>query len=1053
MLSKSLLVLLKKFVKHLLLSTFFMLFLSAVTFAQQQTVTGTVTSTADGLSLPGVNVIVQGTSTGTITDIDGNYSLDVPGGDISLQFSFIGYEVQLIPVGTSTIIDVSLVASLTSLDEVVVTSLGIKREKKQITYSAQNLDPDAITKARDANIANAMQGRIAGVDIVKGSAGVASATRVIIRGNSSIAGNNQPLYIVDGVPINNSSFGTPTGDNGGVQRGDGISNLNPDDIESMTVLKGPNATALYGSRAANGAIVITTRKGTVRQGIGVEFNTNTSIDKALIMTEFQHVYGQGAGGNYVKTSELGWGPKMEGQTVEHWTKDPARAGETYAYSPHHNFEEFFQTGFNTANTLTLSGGSDKIRSIFSYTNTNARGIVETNKMKRNNFNVRVDGNLTDKLSFDAKLTYFNQKVNNRLSTGDDYNNPMRALYRQPSNISLEQAKKYEYFTDSGERRHDYWNWPTNGGENVYWMLNRGSLTEETRNRILGVSSVRYEFMEGLSLQVRAAFDQVYEQQTTKRYNWTYTIADAGYYGSNDNHAMEVNLDALLNYNRRFGDLLSVNVSAGGNMLNVISDARSQRTNRLLKPNFFSIRNTSQVIAYDSMSEKKINSVYGFATIGLMDFLFLDVTARNDWSSTLPPDNWSYFYPSVGLTWILTDMLESTPDFLTFAKVRASYAEVGNDTSPYAIHNTYGFASGGQEGYAWRSGTLAATSLLPENTKSTEIGFDVRFFQNRLGIDFTWYKSNTFNQLLRVPVPLASGYSSKFLNAGNVQNKGIEIIVNLTPVNSGDFRWDIMANFAANENLCVELTPELQEYTTRGRNWMTTHKVVVGEEYDQIFTKGFVRENDDPNGRVLINTLGLPIITPGQTVMGGSAAPDWSGGLSNSLNWKGVTLSALIDVRMGGRVYSFTEANLTSDGFSAQTLEGRDGFVVDGLKDDQDYDANPDGDPIWVENDIVTTSEAYWLTYGGRNSPTGELYGYDASFVRLREVLLGYTINMNSTVFRSISLSLYGRNLGFLHNASGIIDPGMSMGIGNIQGVEGFAVPTSRTFGINARFKF
>ena len=1039
----------KKFLRFLLLSTSFIFFLSTVSFAQR-TITGTVTSSDDNLSLPGVNVFVQGTTTGTITDLDGKYTIEVPDDNAVLQFSFIGYNTELVTVGSNNVVDIIMIASLFSLDEVVITSLGIARDKKRITYSAQNVDADDVAKAREANITNSLQGKVAGVDVVKSSAGVGGASRVIIRGNSSIAGNNQPLYIVDGVPIDNSSWSTPSNDNGGVQAGDGIGNINADDIESMTVLKGPNAVALYGSRAANGAIVITTKKGVAQKGIGVEFNTNSSIDKALVLTKFQDVYGQGNGGVYIKTSEHGWGAKMTGQMVETWSKDPADAGQTYAYSPHKNFEEFFQTGYNTANTLTLTAGSDKVRALFSYTNTNAQGIVENNKLKRNNFNLRIDGNLTEKLSFDVKLTYFNQHVDDRVSTGDGYWNPMRALYRQPSNISLDMARShFEYFLPSGERWQNYWNWPTNGGENIYWMINR-TIRDEDRNRILGMGSLKYQFTDGLSLMVRAAIDQVFEHQTYKQYNWTYTIADAGNYSANDRHAIEFNTDFMLNYTRTFGDFL-VNASLGGNMLRNGWDDRNQNTNRLLKPNFFSINNTSQIQASNNLSEKRINSLYAFATFGFKDFLYLDVTARNDWSSTLPKENWSYFYPSVGLTWIVTEMLGITSNTLSFAKLRASYAEVGNDTSPYAIHNTYGFGSGGQLGYAWRSGTLAATGLKPENTKSFEFGVDVRFLQNRLGVDFTWYKSNTFNQLLSVPLPGPSGFTSRFINAGNIQNKGIELIVSLTPVMAGDFRWDIMANYAANENRCIELAEDMERYTTRGRSWMTAQQVVVGEEYGQIFTKGFVR---DANGRILVHPTGIPMVTPGQSVRGGSAAPDWLGGLSNSFSWKGISLSALIDARMGGKVFSFTEANLTSDGFSEQTLEGRDGFVVpNSLKDAQDYVANPDGDPIWVENDISITAEAYWLALGGRNDPTGEPYGYDASFVRLREVLLGYTINLNNPVIQSIDLSLYGRNLGFLHNASEVIDPGMSMGIGNIQGVEGFGLPTSRTFGLNARFKF
>jgi len=1050
--NKVLCILLKTFGRFILFGAIFILFLSTVSFAQQRTVTGTVTSSSDGSLLSGVNINILDTAVGTITNTEGRFSLDIPVGDVSLQFSFTGYTVQLVKVGTSTVIDVSLKSSLTSLDEVVVTSLGIKREKSRITYSAQNVSTDEISVARELNVINSLQGRVAGMDVIRSSSGLGSATRVVLRGNRSITGNNQPLYIVDGAPINNTAWGVPSSDHGGVQGGDGISNINPDDIASITVLKGPNATALYGSRAPNGAIVITTRKGVAKKGIGVEFNTNSSVDKALILTKYQHVYGQGNGGFYIKTSEHGWGAKMEGQMVDHWSRNPELSGTQYAYSPHNNFEEFFVTGYNLANTLTLTAGTNKVRSLFSYTNTNAKGIVETNKLKRNNFNVRIDGNLSKKLSFDAKLTYFNQHVDNRLSTGEDLNNPIRALYRQPSNISLEQSREFEWFDAAGRRHQNFWNWPTSGGENIYWMMYR-TIRAEERNRVLGMASLRYQFTEGLSLTVRSAFDQIYENQSYKQYNDTYTIADAGNLSLDNRHAMEVNNDFLLNYNHLFGDLLSLDISLGGNMLYMKNESLNTRANRLLKPDFFNINNTSQIRSNQSGSEKKINSLYGFAIIGFKNFLFLDITGRNDWSSTLPADNWSYFYPSVGLTWILTEMLESTPEFLTFAKLRASYAQVGNETEPYAIHNTYDYRLGGQLGYASRSGKGAATGLKPENTNSIEAGFNIGLFSNRLGIDFTWYKSNTFNQLLNLPLPIASGYDFKYINAGNIQNQGVEIILNATPLMIGDFRWDIMVNYARNENICMELTDEMDEYTTRGRSWMTTHKVVVGEEYDQIFTKGFLRENDDPNGRKLVHPSGIPMVSPGQTVMGGSGAPDWSGGLSNTATWKGFTLSALIDARMGGVIYSFTESNLTSDGFSEQTLYGRHGFVVDGLKDAQDYGANWDGDPIWVENDIEVTAEEYWLSVGGRNSPTGEPYRYDASYIQLREVLLGYTWNLKTSVIQSIGLSLYGRNLGFLYNAAEILDPGMSMGVGNIQGVEGFSIPTSRTYGVNARFRF
>jgi outer membrane receptor protein involved in Fe transport len=500
----------------------------------------------------------------------------------------------------------------------------------------------------------------------------------------------------------------------------------------------------------------------------------------------------------------------------------------------------------------------------------------------------------------------------------------------------------------------------------------------------------------------------------------------------------LNNDFLLNYKNNVGEILTIDVSFGGNMLYQNNWWTTIKTDRLLKPNLFVITNANQILADQGGSERKVHSLYGFTTIGLKDFLFLDITGRNDWSSTLPEENWSYFYPSVGLSWIITNMFKNNTSFLTFAKIRANYANVGNDTDPYVINKTYNFGPGGYNGYVRRSTILPAENLKPEITRSIELGADLKFFRNRLGVDFTWYKTNTFNQLLRVSLSAPSGYSSRFINAGNIQNQGIEIILRASPVRTGDFSWDILVNFAKNENLCVELTDELNEYVT-GEDYLTTHKIVVGEPVDQIFTRGFIRNE---MGRILINALGLPLTTSGTTIQMGHFNPDWTGGLSNSIKWKGLTASLLIDVRMGGDVFSYTEANLTGAGYSETTLEGRDGFVVDGVM-------ASDG----RENTIETTAEDYWLTLGGRTNPVGEPFRYDASFVRIREIVLAYARNLQNPLIHSIELSLYGRNLGFLYNASKILDPGMSLGIDNFQGVDGFNVPGSRTFGINANFKF
>ena len=995
----------------------------------------------DGSPLQGVNVTVQGTAMGTISDHNGNYSLEIPDGDVSLQFSYSGYTTRILKVGTYAVIDVSLKPGFSPQDEKVVTALGIQRKKKEITYAAQNVSTEALSRARELNVVNALQGRVAGLDIIKSSSGLGSASRVIIRGNRSLKGNNQPLYILDGVPIQNFSWSTPVTEEGGLQGEDGIGNINPEDIASITVLKGPNAAALYGSRAANGAIVLTTRQGTARKGIGVEFNTNLSVDKALVLTRFQHVYGQGYDGVYSRSSEIEWGPKMEGQLVDHWSPDPNFAGPAqYAFSPHHNFEDFFRTGYKTANTLSITAGNDKARSLFSYTSILSQGIVENNKLRRNHFNLRIDGNLTNRFSYDFKTTYFNQRVDNRLVTGDDFNNPMRAIYRQPSNISLEQARQFEYFDDAGIRKQHYWNPGTNGGQNVYWMLNR-TIREEIRDRILGMASLRYNFSENLSLLVRASFDQIIDLASYKQYHDTHTIADYGNLSLDHRNALEWNSDFLVNYRNRWKEgAFCLDAVFGGNIMIQKRAALNTKTDRLLKPNLFVITNTGQIRAIQGGWEKQINSLYGFISLDFKDFLFLHVTGRNDWSSTLPKNGWSHFYPSAGLSWIITDMLETSPRILTFAKLWASYAEVGNETDPYLLSSTYSYGAGGNLGYAWSNHTASIKSLKPEKTKSIELGFDVWFLHNRLGFGLTWYKTNTFNQLLTVPLPGAAGYTSRFINAGNIQNKGVELTLHATPVHIKDFMWDIAFNYARNENLVIELSYELTEYTIRGRSWATSIKVVKGGPYNEIFTGDILRNEQ---GRVLINALGWPMISPGQTVPQGNMDPDWFSGVYNQFSYKGIYLGVLMDMRMGGNILSFTELNLAWEGFSEATLEGREGgLVADGVMES-------DG----TENVIETTAQAYWNAVCGRSLPNGGPFFYDASYVRVREVLLGYTFHLNSKSIQSIGLSVYGRNLGFLYNAAGILDPNMTVGTGNIQGLESFSVPTTRSYGFNARFMF
>jgi len=1045
---KPLLTYLKSQVKFLLYAAFLTLFTCASSLAQEHKVTGTVRSAVDNSPMPGVNVLIQGTTTGKTTDVGGNYSISVPNNNSVLVFSFISYTSQQIPVGDKTVIDVMLVSASTQLGEIVVTAFGIQKEKKALTYAAQNVATADVVQARELNVANALSGKVAGIDIIKSNSGVGSPTRVVLRGNRSISGNNQPLYVVDGSPINNDAS-TPDTENGGVAGGDGISNINPEDIESITVLKGPSATALYGTRANNGAIIIVTKKGAPRKGLGVEYSLNYSVETPVILTKMQNVYGQGSAGSYFKGSEFDWGAKMDGTQVAHWTPNvnSPNYGTTYPYVAHPNNEkDFFQLGTNMSNSLGLTAGSETLQAYFSATNTHSTGIIPGNNLDRNNFNLRVSGKLGKVLNFDSKITYFHQQVNNPVSTGDDFANPMRAILRQPSNISDDQAKDYQFYDNSGALLQNYWNPHSNGGENPYWLINRIPRAD-TRDRVLSVNSLKYDIATGLSLMVRTSIDFIYDNSISKRYNDTYTIADRGkYYVSNSNNS-EMNNDFLLNYNHNITPDFSLNVSGGGNMLIQKSYYLNTDNGDLLKPDLFTVANASALIANEGGATKKLNSLYAFATLGYKNYLFLDITGRNDWSSTLPSTSWSYFYPSVGLTWVASDMIKSLPGWFTFAKLRASIAQVGNDTDPYRLDPIYNFGTGGALGFATRNGTQPAANLKPELTTSKELGMDIRFFRNKVGLDFTWYRSNSKNQLLTVPLPSPSGYDNQFINAGNIQNTGWEGTLNLKPLD-GQLTWDIAFNFSHNKSLVVSLSEGLTSYVIRGRSWMTTVKVVEGHEFGDIYTRGFLR---NAAGDVLVNgSTGLPLLTPGQSLPMGNYNPNMLAGMRNSFTYKEFDFSFLIDARFGGDVFSFTEANLASDGFSDYTLQGREGFVVKGVVQTLDASGNVVSE---TPNTQSVTSEAYWQILGGRNTPVGEVFKYDGTNVRVREALLGYTKALPNFFIKNVRIGIFGQNLFFIVNKAKRLDPNLMVGNTNIQGTEGFGLPGTRTIGMNLKLTF
>jgi TonB-linked SusC/RagA family outer membrane protein len=866
------------------------------------------------------------------------------------------------------------------------------------------------------------------------------STRIVLRGDRSITGNNQALIVVDGVPMDNSNFSAGNA-NGGRDGGDGLSSVNPDDVESMNVLRGAAATALYGSRAANGAVLITTKKGSTRKGVGISVNSSYQSEQAIILQKFQNDYGQGSAGVYNAKSESSWGPKMTGQSVAAWGPSPGAVGQVYNLGAQPtSYEDFFSTGSQLSNSVAFTGGSDKMQTYFSYTNVGAVGIIDNNKLKRNNFNLRLNNKLSEKLSLDTKITYLNERIDNRQQTGEAFANLQRHILRLPRNIPLSQAQSFEY-TDpvTGNLRQNYWNPGSNGGQNPYWIKNRVT-AENLRDRVTGFSALTYNLTSAFSVMARAGLDKYVDKFEGKWFNNTYTIADNGDYQAGIREVSELNLDLLGIYRKAITEDFSLDATIGGSIQKRDQLDQFTANNGLNRENLFITGNARNSVTSRGVNETEKQGVFLTADMTYKNALTLTVTARNDWSSTLPKESQSYFFPGVGFSAVISEMVKM-PEAISYAKFRGSYAVTGNDARPYLLSQTYSFVAGGPNGFISRDGVKPFPGLKPELTTALEFGIEMKFLKGRFGFDLGWYNNDSKNQLFQVAIPPASGWSSEFINAGLVNNKGIELTLNATPVKQKDFRWDIDLNYAKNTNLLVELTPELKTLNLTN-DFMNNMRAIEGKPLGEIYSRGYVR---NASGQVVVGTDGLPQITPGTTVYLGNSRPDWTGGLTNRVSYKDFSFSFLISARMGGIVTSFTNAILNADGTTEETLAGRDSYLFPGVQADGS------------ENKVTTTSEKYWLKVGGRNQPLGEVFTYDASSIRLRELVLSYNLPsslMKNTPFQGASISLVGRNLFFIMNKAKGFDPELAAGAQNTTvGLESFSLPSTRQIGVNLNLSF
>lgn len=1026
-----------------------MLFVSVnLGFSQTTLVKGKI-SEASGEPLYGVSVKVKGSNQGATSNDKGDYAIDVKQGT-TLVFSYVGFKSQEIVVSSNSTVNVSLVEDASSLSEVVVTALGITKDQKVLSYATQQINTKTFSQAKDLNVANSLSGRVVGLDIVRSSSGIGGSTRIVLRGDRSISGNNQALIVVDGVPFNNSN-GSSGNIFGGRDGGDGISSINPDDIESMNILRGASATALYGSSAANGAILINTKKGVTQKGYGVTINSSFQAEQALNLRKFQNEYGQGSGGVYSKLSENSWGPKLDGRQVEAWQNSAVGAPATYSFSPQPNtYNDFYKTGSQISNSVSFSGGSDKMQTYFSYTNVGATGLVDNNKLQRNILNLRISNKISDKISIDSKLTYLAENIDNRGTLGEVYQNVNRHVARMPRNISLEAAQQFEYTDAQGRNKQSFWNPGSNGGQNPYWIKNRTTSTD-TRDRITGFSALTYQVTKAFSVIARGSLDKYVDKFEGKLFTDTYTIAQNGDYRTAWSENSSVNFDLLGLYKQRINENLSVDALVGGNFQNFSTLFQNSNTGGLNRDNLFITTNARAPQNNRGNVQSQKQGVFATADVTFKDALTVSFSARNDWSSTLPSQNRSYFYPSAGFSAILSNLFEM-PSSVSFAKLRGTYAVTGNDALPFLINQTYTFQAGGDNGFITRDGLKPFQDLKPEITNSIEFGVEVKLLKNRLGIDLGYYSSDSKNQLFRVSIPPASGWSQEYVNAGLVRNSGIELTMNFNPINMGDFRWDVDLNYAKNVNKLVELTPDLKSYDIpNGNDFMNSVRAIEGRPLGEVFSRGYQR---NATGQILVSETGVPRITSGYTVYLGNTRPDWIGGLNNRFTYKNLSLSFLISARMGGVVTSFTNAVLYGDGVTEETLAGRDSFIFDGIVETaKDKPAATAGQP----NKVAINAEKFWTVVGGRNTPAGEVFTYSASTIRLRELTLGYSLPaglIKNSPFQSATLSLVGRNLFFIMNNAKGFDPEMTAGSQNTSvGLEGFSTPPTRTIGLNLNLKF
>ncbi|MEZ4809335.1 MAG: SusC/RagA family TonB-linked outer membrane protein [Allomuricauda sp.] len=1015
----------------------------------QITVSGTITDSTTGAPVPGINVVQSGTTNGTSADFDGNYTIDVPS-DATLIFSGIGFVTQNIAVNGRSTINVVMQEDTELLDEVVVTALGIKKETKALGYSITEVKGEEISNVKTTNAINALQGKIAGVNITQNSTGAAGSSRVIIRGNSTLTGNNQPLYVVDGIPIGNENNGAASlwGGNDG---GDGISSLTADNIESVSVLKGGSATALYGSRGGNGVILITTKNGSKQEGFGVEYSTTLNFDKVNTdLLDFQTEYGQGTQArkpaNELEAFDLGlssWGARLDGTPVVQWDG----VERPYSYVGN-NMDHFYRTGSTFINTVALSNGSENSNFRFSVSDLTTDDIMPNSKLNRKTFSLNAGAVLAKKLTAQVNAQYSVEDTKNRPRLSDAPGNANFTVGLLSPNVDVR-------FMDPGANEDGAERgYSTNiYSQNPYWAA-YNFRNEDTRNRIIASTSLRYDILDWLYISGRVGTDH-YTRKSTSVEPWGTAYILLGSINEVERRYTQIDSDLILGVEKDINDEFGVSAFFGANNNKIEYEELTLGGSNFIVPGLEDIANLVNQTRSRVFSEREIASLYGSVEVSYNNYAYLTFTGRNDWFSTLSfpgkttPNN--DFYSSINGSLILSDIF-TMPSYVDFLKLRGGWAQTaGGADQAYQLALTYEIFGQGHLGQPLGrvapidgQNKVPNANLVPWNKSEVEVGFDARLFGNRLSLDFAYYTNETTRDIVNVTTSVASGYDSATANLGKIENKGVEVLLSGTPIRTGDFQWTTSINAAFNEGMVTATNPENQPVSLdepRTQNVRIQH--IVGEPYGVIVGTSFVR--DDAGNIVYDISSGVPLAVQGERKILGEGVPPWTLGFTNTFQYKNFNLNFLIDAKFGGQVFAGTNAVAYGNGLHQATLAGREnGLSVSGI------------DTATNQPFTITVAPEDLQTYYGRISSIAEQFVEDADYIKFRQLSLGYTFPssiLDKTFLQSVTVSFIGQNLFYLKRSVDNIDPESAYNAGNSQGLEYFGLPSTRSYGLSCNIKF